>query len=67
VGSTHLQFSNPALAEQLTRARLQDAQDVGAKRLICEDVGTLWQIGRFADEYGIQIQGLYELLAAQLN
>jgi Fe-S oxidoreductase len=67
VGSTHLQFSNPALAEQLTRARLQDAQNVGVKRVVCEDVGTLWQLGRFADEYGIQIQGLYELLAAQLN
>jgi Fe-S oxidoreductase len=67
VGSTHLQFSNPALAEQLTRARLQDAQNVGAKRVVCEDVGTLWELGRFADEYDLQIQGLYELLAAQLN
>ncbi len=67
VGSTHLQFSNPALADQLTQARLQDAQNVGAKRVVCEDVGTLWQIGRFADAYDLEIQGLYELLAAQLN
>lgn len=66
VGSTYLQFSNPALAERLTRARLQDAQDSGAKLLICEDPATLYHLNRYAGEYGLRVQGLYELLAQQV-
>ncbi|HRQ39904.1 MAG TPA: hypothetical protein PLD25_18505 [Chloroflexota bacterium] len=66
VGSTYLQFSNPALAERLTRARLQDAQNSGAGLLICEDPATLHYLHRFAGEYGLRVQGLYELLAGQV-
>ena len=66
VGSTHLQFSRPELADQLTRARLADARDRGAKRLLCEDSGTLHQLRRFAGEYAMHVQNLYVLLANQL-
>jgi Fe-S oxidoreductase len=66
VGSTHLQFSNPPLAERLSRARLQDAQNSGVTTLICEDPATLYQLNRFAGEYGLRVRGLYELLAEQV-
>ncbi len=67
VGSTHLQFSQPELAEKLTRTRLQDAQNSGAKTIICEAPGTLHQLSKYASEYGLQVLGLYELLAEQLT
>ncbi len=67
VGSTYIQFSNPALAERLTRARLQDASDSGAQLLLCEDPATLHHLNRFAGEYGLRVQGLYELLAASVS
>ena len=67
VGSTHLQFSRPALAEKLTRARLQDAHNSGAKTLICEDPGTLYHLSKYAAEYDLPVLGLYELLAEQLD
>jgi Fe-S oxidoreductase len=63
VGSTALQFTQPQLAEKLTRARLEDAQASGAQILICEDAGTLAQLARFAGDYGLHVKGLYELLA----
>lgn len=67
VGSTYIQFSNPALAERLTRARLQDAQSSGAQLLICEDPATLHHLNRYAGEYGLRVQGLYELLAEKVS
>jgi Fe-S oxidoreductase len=67
VGSTYIQFSNPALAERLTRTRLQDAQASGAKLLICEDPATLYHLNRYAGEYGLRVQGLYELLAERVS
>lgn len=66
VGSTHLQFSNPELADKLTRARLQDAVESGANLLICEDPGTLAHLSRHADDFGVQVVGLYSLLAERL-
>lgn len=67
VGSTGLQFTHPELAASLTRARLEDAQQREAQLLICEDPGTLAQLRRHADPYDLQVQGMYELLAAQLR
>jgi Fe-S oxidoreductase len=64
VGSTYLQFTNPTLAETLTRARLEDAKRNGARRLLCDDPATLYQLQRFADDYDLQVAGLYETLAA---
>lgn len=66
VGSTYLQFSNPALSARLTRGRLEDAQRSGATRLLCEDPATLYQLQRYAHEYDLQVNGLYETLAAAL-
>jgi Fe-S oxidoreductase len=63
VGSTALQFTQPQLAERLTRARLEDARTTGAQVLVCEDAGTLAQLARFASDYGLQVKGLYELVA----
>ncbi|MDX1416195.1 MAG: hypothetical protein R3293_18500, partial [Candidatus Promineifilaceae bacterium] len=62
-GSTHLQFSNPELARQLTVARLRDAWERGAKTLICDDPGTLYQLQAFAEPYDLRVLSLYELLA----
>jgi Fe-S oxidoreductase len=66
VGSTHLQFSKPELADRLTLARLEDARNSGAELLICEDPGTLYQLQRHAETFGLQLRGLYELLADNL-
>lgn len=66
VGSTHLQFSSPALAEKLTLARLEDAQNSGAEILICEDPGTLYQLSKYADSRGFTVLGLYEWLAKNI-
>ena len=67
VGSTALQFTQPDLADQLTHARLQDAKNVGADIIFCEDAGTLHQLTRFADQYQIQVKGLYAYLAQHLE
>jgi Fe-S oxidoreductase len=67
VGSTALQFTQPQLAERLTRARLEDAQATGAQVLVCEDAGTLAQLARFAGDYGLRVNGLYELLAERIE
>lgn len=66
VGSTHLQFTHPDLADQLTRTRLQDGQQRGAKLLISDDPGTLYQLRRFSGEYGLEVENLYKLLADHL-
>jgi Fe-S oxidoreductase len=66
VGSTHLQFSKPELADKLTLARLEDAKNSGAELLICEDPGTLYQLNKHAEEFGLLPLGLYELLAKNM-
>lgn len=66
VGSTALQFTKPVIAEKLTRARLEDARQSGAQLLISDDPGTLKQLDQYAEEYGLQVKGLYELLFEQL-
>jgi Fe-S oxidoreductase len=66
VGSTALQFTKPDIAEKLTRARLEDAQNSGAQLLISDDSGTLKQLNGMADGFGLQVRGLYELLFEQL-
>jgi Fe-S oxidoreductase len=66
VGSTAVQFTNPELAEKLTRARLEDAKNSGAKHLYSEDPATLYHLSKYAKEYGLSVKGMYEFLAAQL-
>ena len=55
------------LAEKLTRARVKDAQKSGAKTIISEDPGTLYHLNKFASEYDLQVVGLYQLLADNLD
>ncbi len=66
LGSTAVQFTNPELAEKLTRARLEDAAQTGAKQLFCEDPATLYHLSKYAKEYGLEVKGMYEFLASQL-
>ena len=66
VGSTALQFTKPDIAQKLTEARLQDAANSGAQLLISEDPATLSHLAGHAGRYGLQVQGLYELLAEHL-
>lgn len=65
-GNTALQFTQPDIARKLTDARLQDAAQTGAQQIICEDPGTLSHLKRRAELFGLEVQGLYELLAGQL-
>jgi Fe-S oxidoreductase len=65
-GNTALQFTQPAISDQLTQARLADAANVGALRIITEDPGCLAQLNRHAPQFGLQVEGLYEFLANQL-
>ncbi len=65
-GSTALKFANPPMADHLTYARLGDAVQAGAPLLISEDPGTLHALATHAPRFGVQVQGLYELLAEQL-
>jgi Fe-S oxidoreductase len=66
VGSTAVQFTHPELAEKLTRARLEDARNTGAKLLYCEDPATLYHLSKYANDYGLEVKGIYEFLASQL-
>ena len=66
VGSTSLKFANPPFADHLTWARLGDARQVGVQRLFTEDAGTLHALSAHASRFGLQVESLYETLAAQL-
>lgn len=66
-GSTSLRFANPQLADHLTYARLDDAVQSGAKRLISDDPATLHALAAHAPRFGVQVQGLVELLAERLE
>jgi Fe-S oxidoreductase len=65
-GNTALQFTQSELADQLNQARLEDAVQVGARRIITEDPGCLSHLNRRAAEFGLHVQGLYELLVESL-
>ena len=65
-GSTALQFTLPYMAMMLAGARLEDARTVGAELVVTEAPGDLALLERVAPRYGLQVRGLYELLAEQL-
>jgi Fe-S oxidoreductase len=65
-GTTGVRFTTPDVAEKLTRARLQDARDVGAQQVFCEDPATLVELAKYVGEYGLTLHGLYEFLAENL-
>lgn len=66
-GSTSLKFANPQLADHLAYARLGDAVQAGARLLVTDDPGTLHALSTHAPRFGVQVQGLYELLAECLE
>jgi len=65
-GDTALQFTNPPISRHLTYARLGDAAETGARKVITEDAGCLNQLSQHAPTFGLEVQGLYELLAGHL-
>jgi L-lactate dehydrogenase complex protein LldF len=65
-----LEFTQPAIASRLADARLEDAASRGAKWVIADDPGCLNHLrGRQsgAAGQGLEVRGLYELLAEQLQ
>ena len=65
-GNSALMYTHPHLADSLTRARLEDAVRVGAQVVISEGPGSLAHLERHAPEFGLEVRGLYELLADNL-
>jgi Fe-S oxidoreductase len=61
-----LEFTQPALAAQMTRERLAEAQATGADMLVTEDPAALAQFLAQSDG-AIKVQGLYELLVEQMS
>lgn len=66
-GNGALQFTNPDISEQLTRARLDDAAQSGAQLVVTEDPGCLSHLSRYSSDFGLEVRGLYELLADHLD
>ncbi|MBM3213393.1 (Fe-S)-binding protein [Candidatus Poribacteria bacterium] len=65
-GNTALQFTQPKISNHLTYSRLDDAKNVGAETVVTECSGTLAQLAKHAPKFGVRVQGLYELLAANV-
>jgi Fe-S oxidoreductase len=65
-GNVALQFTQPHIADHLTYARLDDAARRGAQRVVTEDAGCLAHLQRHAGRFGLEVQGLYEILAGNL-
>lgn len=62
-GNLALQFTEPNLAHQLTKARLEDARDAGAERVLTVDAGSLHHLKQHASDFGVTVSGLFEVLA----
>ncbi len=67
VGNTALQFTKPAIAEKLTRARLEDAKASGARILVTDDPATLHELNRFCEAYELETNGLFEVVAQAIG
>lgn len=61
-----LEFTNPALAAQMTRERLAEAAATGAQVLVTEDPAALASFTAQADDNSLAIEGWYELLAGAI-
>lgn len=61
-----LEFTQPALAAQMTRERLAEAQATGAQVLVTEDPAALAQFLAIADG-PLKVRGLYEWLVEQIE
>lgn len=62
-GNLALQFTEPDLADRLTAARLEDARDAGAERVLTTDAGSLHHLKQHASDLGPTVDGLFEVLA----
>lgn len=60
-----LEFTQPAIAAKLAAARFQDAADAGASLVVTEDPSCLRHL-RQAAPSGVEVLGLFEVLAAQV-
>lgn len=65
-GNVALQYTNPHISDHLTYARLADGRQSGAQLLITDDPGTLYQLRKHTDRFGLDIQSLFKLLSNQL-
>lgn len=59
-------YTHPEVAEMLSRARLEDAQSVGAQIIFTEAAGDLTELSKYAEEYNVEVVSLYQVLAQQL-
>lgn len=59
-----LQFTHPALAENLARTRIAEARAAGAETILTDDPLDTATLERYAD--GLQVLNLYEVLAGQV-
>jgi Fe-S oxidoreductase len=66
-GNLALAYTHPDLAERLTRERLRDAKECGARQIVTEDPGSLYHLDKYAGEFGIEVRGLYEVLADRIG
>ncbi len=66
-GATALPFTFPYVAMMLAAARLEDAKSAGAHVVVTEAPGDLALLTPLAPRYGLQVRGLYELLADHLS
>jgi Fe-S oxidoreductase len=66
-GNGALQFTSQHISDHLTCARLADAQQAGAQVVVSEDPGCLSHLNRHALRFGLEVQGLYELMADHLK
>jgi hypothetical protein len=65
-GNVALQYTQPHIANHLSYARLGDAMERGARLLITEDPAVRAALNQHAARFGLQVAGLYELLADHL-
>ena len=66
-GNVALQYTKPHIADHLAYARLADAMERGARLLITEDPAGRAHLARHAPRFGLEVAGLYELLAENLE
>lgn len=69
-GDLALSFTQPELARSLTQARLEDARNAGAQQVVTDAPGSLYHLrqhsGEASEGDGLEVKGLYEVLAARL-
>lgn len=62
-GNLALQFTHPALADQLTKSRVDDAREAAAKQVTTVDAGSLYHLKQHASSSDLAVEGLFEAAA----